>query len=108
MATFMLPEAKNTIHVSTNGKPTTVAPTVASASTIEGTAKSDHAQKRYILAAYILVVGAALLGWGLDDWVHPTAPIAVQGIGVFAALYVQPRKRSSELLNRSLNGQGSR
>jgi hypothetical protein len=88
MATFMLPEAKNTIHVSTNAGTRARVAAAAPTPTVEGTHKSAHARWWYIVVAYVLVIGAAVLGWRLDVWVHPSAPIAVQGLGVFTALYV--------------------
>ena len=84
------PEAKNTIHIATNGRPSggPAATQVLLAPAVTGTAPSNHAQMRYLFAAYVLVVGGALLGWGLDAWVHPAAPVVVQGLSVFAVLYV--------------------
>jgi hypothetical protein len=86
MAMFT-PRARNFIHVPANGGASAVIP-AASPIPAMGVTKSNHAQMRYIFAAYALVVGGSLLGWGLDAWRHPVAPVVVQGLSVFAALYV--------------------
>jgi hypothetical protein len=87
MATFTVPETEKT-PVATNGSKPIVISAAQSPPAAQATEKSEHAKGQYISVAYVLVVGGALLGWGLDVWLHPTAPVAVQGLGIFAALYV--------------------
>ena len=101
MATFAVPQPEVFVQVSADeaavAGPTTESVTAprsavgasGTAVTVKGVAKSSHAQSRYLVAAYGLVVGGALLGWGIDVWRnHPAAPVAVTGLGAFAALYV--------------------
>ncbi|KIQ65543.1 hypothetical protein TR51_16970 [Kitasatospora griseola] len=42
----------------------------------------------YIAAAYILVIVGGILSWVGDFVRHPAVPQVVQGLGIFAALYV--------------------
>ena len=55
---------------------------------VRGAAASPHAQVRYILAAYGLAIVGGVIGGIGDNVRDPSAPVVVQGLGVFAALYV--------------------